>query len=142
MTEPTVNVPLLRKVVEWAEAEAAKPWELREWNQVSVIQSPERITGYHDERGYWVEASKAPSCGTNYCIAGYVAQVTLREGERVGFGWDIVDPNGQTVDGAVERAAEMLGIDAEVAMGDGLFAGGNTIEDVRRIAESIAGERL
>ena len=33
MTDRQVNIPLLRKAVEWAEAEAAKPPELCEWEQ-------------------------------------------------------------------------------------------------------------
>ncbi|MET1083604.1 MAG: hypothetical protein ABWY12_11220 [Burkholderiales bacterium] len=138
-----VNILLLRKAVEWAEAEAAKPWELREWDQEFVIRNPESAKGYQDEAGKWVDASKAAGCGTNYCIAGFIAETTLAPGEKLGMQWDILAADGTSIEPAIERAAARLGIDADESMDEnGLFAGGNSIQDVRRIAESIAGESL
>lgn len=125
MTEGTVNIPLLRKAVEWAEVEAAKPPELREWKQGDWRVTPARAGEY----------LPVPACGTTYCIAGYVCAVM---GDKwlndTSSGW-LADH--RSVPGA---AASHLGLSQEVA--DELFRGRNTIEDVRRIAEDIAGERL
>lgn len=112
----SVNIPLLRKAVEWAEAEAAKPdqtqceWYQRQW----VIPA----------------ADIGRACGTCYCIAGYVALVSGIEVDCM----------------AEENAAALLGINPRLHNSfEGLFAVDNTIEDVRRIADEIAagaGERL
>jgi hypothetical protein len=132
-----VNIPLLRKAVEWAEAEAAKPAELCEWNQ-SYYYIPtleERDTKFaHDSTMQpepdfdWVaEARKdlAPECGTCYCIAGYVASTV----------------NGSfTYYNAEYIAKDALGLSSGQAAD--LFFGGNSIDHVRRIAEEIAGEKL
>lgn len=124
-----VNVPLLRKAVEWAEAEAAKPPELCEWNQDLWRTTPEQRA----EFGLPV----SPACGTAYCIAGYVAHIS-------GFKWDDetdeVEGDNRPV---FEVAAELLGIRPDGGLNPShLFYANNSIEDVRRIAEEIAGERL
>lgn len=134
MNEKNVNVPLLRKAVEWAEAEAVKPPELREWEQNWWVLTPEERArrvevaqndpNYYDSRE-WAAYIKAPECGTCYCIAGFVAAQT--DSGAVGY----------QVEAA---AAEALGLDLDSA--GPLFDCDNTIEDVRRIAESLAGERL
>lgn len=121
MSAPEVNIPLLRKAVEWAEAEAAKPKSQSLWHQ-----------------GAWSETA---GCGTAYCIAGYVAQVVDARYEQ-----------SQNVEGVhvSNFAAEALGIGGQVdSCGQenctctvDLFSASNTIADVRRIAEDIAGERL
>lgn len=130
MTEPTVNIPLLRKAVEWAEAEAAKPVELCQWEQGVWQTTPEtqvwarnRLIDKPQINDQWVirAAAKTEDCGTCYCIAGYVE--VLHDLPARG-----------------DKAAELLGISRGAAFS--LFDGDNTIEDVRRIAESIAGERL
>lgn len=118
-----VNIPLLRKAVEWAEAEAAKPAELCEWVQADYRVEPARAQSMYD---------KAPGCGTCYCIAGFVgAQLDARYTQK-----NLVD--GVHVN---EFAAKALGINLTEADND-LFHEDNTIEDVRRIAEELAGERL
>lgn len=111
---PEVNIPLLRKAVEWAEAEAAKPLPESQWYQGAFRQEK--------------------ACGTAYCIAGYVAQMQdPRYAKDVWAGGKFVG----------ETAAEALGIKSSMGTEPGhLFYSGNTIEDVRRIAEDIAGERL
>jgi hypothetical protein len=110
-----VDIPLLRKAVEWAEVEAAKPTEQCQWYQ-----------GAYDVPAYEVNRK----CGTCYCIAGWVCLVADGEVPEFGIG---------------PRAAELLGIPDEHNYEGGLFWDTNTIEDVRRIAEGIAaeaGERL
>jgi hypothetical protein len=130
VSAPEVNVPLLRKAVEWAEAEAAKPWELCEWYQGDWVTP---ASSFHT-------VPKAPECGTCYCIAGFVASQTLRAGERL-EGEHVVMADGSSVSVA-DRAESELGADVMVSDYGDLFSGSNTIEDVRRIAEEIAGERL
>lgn len=120
MSERQVNVPLLRKAVEWAEGEAAKPPELCEWWQGMWVTEPK---DFAIETVFGMP-KKAPECGTCYCIAGYICEVLGLDTKR----------------GYTEPSAEALGIDGDRA--EDLFHGGNTIEDVRRIAEGIAGERL
>jgi hypothetical protein len=122
-----VNIPLLRKAVEWAETEAAKPPELCEWNQGSWVAVVDPMDRQEIGTGYTTKSlGKAQECGTCFCVAGYVVEVV----------------DGRThVDLIPDRAAELLGIDMYEAMA-GLFSTDNTIADVRRIAEDLAGERL
>lgn len=117
MTEYTPNIPLLRKAVEWAEAEAAKEdQEQSEWDQL-----------------YWRDVGFR-ACGTTYCIAGYVCEVSGEE-------WT---SGVTTANGAVPRvAADLLGLGQDDAWA--LFDAENSIERVREVAERIAeraGERL
>jgi hypothetical protein len=125
---PTLNLPLLREVIDWAEAEAAKTEGFREWNQDAWMMNTE--------------------CGTTYCIAGYVvAQSPLFEPTTVKdrqSSWAELrrTDTGQRVPWST-AAAELLGLTRDDA--DDLFEADNSIEDVRRIAEEIAedaGERL
>lgn len=116
MSELTPNIPLLRKAVEWAEAEAAKPAADRQWYQEDY-ETPAEIIGR--------------SCGTCFCIAGWVCHTI----------------DGEVSDQPGYRAADLLGIDPDKHHGTetGLFWDYNSIQDVRRIAEDIAseaGERL
>lgn len=120
MSAAEVNIPLLRKAVEWAEAEAVKPdGEFCAWRQ-----------------GEWRTDMK---CGTVYCIAGFVAQTV---DQRYATANTVEDVH------VSQFAAEALGLTLGGCGLDGctcevhLFDGANTIEDVRRIAESLAGERL
>ena len=134
---PEVNVPLLRKALEWAEAEAAKPEGLCEWDQVRLDPSsgPERAGWLRPtnslEQAHVVANNivarmhKDPACGTCYCIAG----------------WVVYEVDGQVDLKTVEkRARELLGLTGTQSIR--LFGGGNSIQDVRRIAEHLAGERL
>jgi hypothetical protein len=122
----TPNIPLLRRVVKWAEAEAAKTDGACLWDQ-----------------GSWAERT---DCGTTYCIAGYTVLIALPQAEMR----EDEDECGLLnlyVDG--ERAwwgdiaASVLGITHEERLN--LFAASNNIDDVRFFAEQIAeraGERL
>lgn len=136
MTE--VNVPLLRKAVEWAETEASKP-EGGRWMQGTwMFQVDEFLNDMHnsfatvEDRLAWLESEHIdPTCGTAYCIAGYVAQLMnpeYRERHVIG-GRHLAD-----------FATDELGISDDEA--DRLFAASNTIEDIRRVAEEIAGGKL
>lgn len=121
MTE--VNVPLLRKAVEWAEVEAEKGsasrWDQQWW----------RFTPTVFVEGIGVTNA---TCDTCYCIAGYVG--TLVNEAYVHSEWD---DDGVHVADAAQKA---LGLTAEQA--GCLFRSSNTIEQVREIAEHIAGGAL
>lgn len=124
--ENRVNIPLLRKAVEWVEAEAAKPPELCEWEQRlwNIPPDTDDIYGQH------LRANRAPECGTTYCVAGYIGQlVDPRYAETV-------EVDGVHIE---EVAGAALGLQP---LQHHLFFARNTAEDVRRIAEEIAGEPL
>jgi hypothetical protein len=123
-SDRTVNVPLLRKAVEWAEGEHALGFD-----------SEGRPYGAWYQ-GEWMVLSGEDSevtmhCGTSYCIAGYVAQ-TLEP--RFAEGAYVDDVH------VAEFARDALGItDLQASR---LFHGSNKIRDVRQVAERIAGEPL
>jgi hypothetical protein len=115
---PTPNIPLLRKAVEWAEAEAAKTEGPCMW----------------DQGDYFSETD----CGTAYCISGFV--IATQSGFALKEDRPLI--NGRDV-GWWDGGRELLGLTEDEALD--LFAPYNTIEDVRRLAEQIAaraGERL
>lgn len=125
-----VNIPLLRKAVEWAEAEAAKPFETREWDQTfwALPASPNdpNVCGNPFQSQAVLDRLRGEvDCGTKFCVAGWIVHAA---GEAVLY-YD-----------AATRAAELLGVTIDAA--DALFVADNSIEDVRRIAEELAGERL
>lgn len=123
MSETQVNIPLLRKAVEWAEAEAAKPFADSEWEQRFYVISADDA----GENTPWgrIRLQKSPECGTCYCIAGWTAQQE--------------SPQSPMYDSR-DIATAALGLN--IGQADALFHASNTIENVRRIAENIAGERL
>lgn len=123
MSEPIPNIPLLRKAVEWVEAQDALPEHERQWLQAMYVLPAEAP-------GTWLARLRATynrpaSCGTCYCVAGKIQH----------------DLTGSENEVTARRVAmEALGLTDDQAFA--LFAGGNTAADVRRIAEDIAGERL
>lgn len=130
--EPHVDVPLLRKVVEWAEVEAKKPFMERAWYQDAYYMRP-------GEHVFNPETEKSEiRCGTAYCIAGWTVAETLGPDEAMNFSGDVVTSAGEFIRDCEERALEMLNISTD----HGLFDCSLTIEEVRAIAEKIAGEPL
>lgn len=149
MTE--VNVPLLRKAVEWVEEQATRPPRESEWAQNDWVSGPAKrahrlvLDAYYESGmlidSYGVDraiAQMEPHCGTAFCVAGWVAQEL---DERY--------LQSENVDGVhvSQFAAEALGIPYgtlehtnEVKVE--LFGGTNTAEDIRMIAENLAGEKL
>lgn len=124
----SVNVPLLRKAVEWVESQPEVP-------------RPRHSLHDHDEV-YWDQEvwGRKQHCGTALCLAGYVTWLE---------GWKPVASNsprgGFTArDGETayipDLAVELLGITKQQS--DELFFGGNTAADIRSVAEKIAGEPL
>lgn len=128
-----VNVPLLRKAVEWAEAEWAKGTDedgrlVGDWYQGEWVVTAEERDGYE---------TLAASCDTAYCIAGYVGVLALGPDAFDRSWWFDEDEGVTHVSEVAQRALGLTTFEA-----DALFKGSNTIEDVRRIAEGIAGEPL
>jgi hypothetical protein len=127
---PVPNIPLLRKAVEWVEAEAEKNIKEREWNQGDWMR---RRSAANEAEGW---------CGTACCVAGWVglqadnAQPEMRDGE---FTDRMVYPSGMVVHVA-DYARAALGLTEEQA--DSLFAGSNTAETIRMLAEEFAEEVL
>jgi len=126
---PDLNVPALRKTLEWVEAEAARGEESA-WRQESY--------------------ATRTACGTAFCAAGYVAAELV--GARPHFD-AVADPDGELVtdvcvlpDGEFASidsvAREELGLTSRESMR--LFDGTNSLEDVRRIVGRLletAGDR-
>lgn len=142
MNHPTLDIPLLRKAVEWVETEAARP-EGGAWNQGQWVFNITQYLDRHDDRtdaeAYLQQLGIATSCGTAYCVAGYIGQ--------------LLNPGYETTDHCMINGEDTHVSDfAQVALGltmnerDRLFDGDNdAAETVRKVAESIAaraGERL
>lgn len=120
------NIPLLRKAVEWVEAQDQLPVQTREWRQEDfVAPEHERVNYYGHDVG----------CGTAYCVAGWVAAQVHPELEHRYF----ARVNGEVLY-SDDVAMQQLGLDAEQA--GVLFSPNNSAADVRKTAEWIAGERL
>ncbi len=117
-----VNIPLLRKSVEWVEEQAALPWVNREWYQDEWRRPGHFIINAQGQK---------KSCDTVMCIAGRIADWHGIEWNSNGY----IAVDGRSVP---EIASELLGIERS----SGLFDVNNTAADVRRIAEELAGERL
>lgn len=130
-----VNIPLLRKAVEWAEAEAAKTEDCH-WYQGSWAQDATNFRILRED--FPQRYGNLATCGTAYCIAGHVAASIAGE-ENIDLCQFMVNVEGNEV-AIPDFAKEQLGLGDRQA--DRLFNGGNSIEDVRRIAEQIAGEKL
>ena len=136
---PEVNIPLLRKAVEWVEFQATLPEIDREWYQARYIAPPEIMamnliqvaleTTAHDYRQQLQVLTN--HCGTAYCVAGYVGQLASDD-------YKYADQVGDVH--VSEFARQELGLTLEESQR--LFAGENDAGAVRRIAEAIAGEAL
>jgi hypothetical protein len=142
--EPEVNIPLLRKGLEWVEWQDTLPMIDSEWNQGDFVLPPEikaftLIAGQryiNDHRMSTGELQAltekvAPHCGSAYCFAGYIGQLEDARYART-----------DEVDGihVGQFAQEQLGITEYQA--EALFSADNTAKDIREICESIAGEPL
>ena len=133
--EREVNIPLLRKAVEWVEAEAERPFGESEWDQKSWVKAyHEGSELFNPKTNCYEEVS---TCGTAYCVAGYVGQLLEPAYRDSTWVWN-KDKGGDIH--VSNFAQEQLGITPEE--GFRLFHADNTAEDIRRIAESIAGEPL
>jgi len=114
-----VNIELLQEVVDWAEAESFKP-DGGEWNQ-----------------GHYF-------CGTACCIAGKVVLMHGYEQTPLYSAWVVwregcpLEADYQGDVSVPHLAQELLGLSETRA--NELFSGGNTLDDVKRIAKDIMNE--
>lgn len=107
------NTERLREAVAWAEAESKKPLAQSCWNQA----------------GYVVDGAElGRSCGTAYCIAGWVYAQDHTRKEVAEAVWITIH----------EYAARELGLD--VIQADLLFSATNRIERIRRLADRFIAE--
>jgi hypothetical protein len=137
MEEPTPNIPLLRKAVEWVEEQAALG-DLSRWYQGDwALDVTSGDVEVWDAQGGW--RTMNPACGTVYCVAGYIAALDGYTEEDL-LGGGSLNPRTQESVMADDHARKALGLSYQQSWL--LFAGHNTAADVRRIAENIAGERL
>ena len=150
-----VNIPLLRKAVEWVEEQDKLPEIDREWRQASYVLKSQYHAqslvqelyakplavpvSYQEFRAGMERLTQqvAAHCGTAYCVAGYLAQQT---DDRFKLASSYYDPKTDTDVHVADVAQELLGLDEESAQL--LFEGGNTAADIRRLAEQFAGEKL
>lgn len=159
----TPDIPRLRKAVEFAEATAAaglldaddepsyedfsKSEHTEMWYQglwsTTVLTTSEALA-----RSGKIEPQEltVQDCGTAYCIAGFT--ISQEPGYHVELDAEVIGGNvylretlnGSRIENHKEIAEKLLGLTNSQAVE--LFSGGNSVEDVRRIAEEIAGEKL
>lgn len=140
-----IDIPLLRKAVEWVEEQEKLPTMKRTWYQGSWGRKEfDQIQLFLDR----TEQEEMDYCGTNLCLAGHIAVLT---------GWDIqykwrgygnftyaveAEKNGETVD-IQDIAINELGATVDdLHMIHNLFHGENDAVAIREAAEHLVGERL
>lgn len=116
-----MNIPLLRKMVEWVEEQELLT-EGREWSQRFWFSDRSWDQGF---------------CDTAFCMAGKLV---------IDDGWLPSDDHGPTIhkdgqDAYIGAVAANL-LELEFSDAWGLFSPSNTAADIRLIAEEIAGEPL
>ncbi len=130
----TVNIPVLRKMLEWVEEQdklaiATRDWYQPDWFSFKPLEE---------------------DCGTQYCAAGYVVQLEGWEPYKEGamdttqgrMGTSRCEKHG-VVKEVGEVATKILGVTVEES--HSLFYGGNDARAIRRKCEEIAekaGEKL
>lgn len=161
---PTPNIPLLRKCVEWAEADdAATALRAVLLGEASQDFLP---TGTHWFQANWSRLIRTPNeeevtsgavdlntCGTAYCIAGFAIAQQPEYHAEIGLVPSCtccasapIEPGlketlgGNPITDHCGLATELLGLTSHQALE--LFDANNSAARVRRIAEEIAGERL
>ena len=143
---PECDVPMLRKALEWAEAEAAKErfdqrWRQGAWaqNLVATEETMKRVGGLYTKMEV--------TCHTAFCFAGRVCDMAgdtfiaetgpFRSAICV---TDVISSDTGRVREISHRAQDLLGIKRSAA--NTLFAADNTIENVRILCDAIVGEPL
>lgn len=133
---PDCDVPLLRKHVEWV--------RLRDgWDQTLYARADDAVAGGAEFEGNMYRGPlREVTCGSAFCLAGNVA---FQEGVRflMSTTWNVVT-HVLTADGTIEEIGEyarnLLGITDDAAAA--LFAPGNTLDEIGKLATIIAGEPI
>lgn len=120
-TAPVVDVGLLRKAVDWVREQDALPWWDSAWAQ-----------------GEWAaDVSGERSCGTAYCVAGYIA--SMHGTVRTDGSSAVVTEDGNWAH-IPTYAREKLGITERES--NVLFHAANSCADIEYIASRLAGEEI
>lgn len=156
--ETPFDIERLRAAVEWAEREAAKPkgqWHQQSWMQGKLSKAKRalskiKLPDYMQDDPELV-ALRPIACGSAYCVAGNVCAAEKDAFVLPVWSWDdasigkeayaeyVIPKGGNELLYVRERARTLLGITEREA--NDLFAGENSIEDIRRIATRIANKR-
>jgi len=151
--EDDIDIPLLRKVVEWAETEE-KLTKDREWFQGAWVREetfPIAATAYQSGD---VASQTTPWCKTTMCIAGKIAldagwKPMMSRDPRDREDTGVMDGSAfyadfATKDGASREIRSIAVEELDITLREAfkLFEGGNDAADIRTFAEEIAGERL
>lgn len=162
---PNLNIPLLRKTVEWVEEqEALDIREAENWVTESEVKWHQESWVHGTITGKQVSAVSKYNevlnayevCGTTYCFAGKIVADTGQwipvilfdmddTNNLIGTEWGsgtIVNKETLQVSGVQEEALALLGLDAHDMDENFLFSGSNSAGQIREIAEYMAGERL
>ena len=130
-----LNIPLLRKQVEWVEAQEQRAGSERHWFQSSWTKG---LIGLAQQD------LNDPYCGSAMCVAGKVSfdagWKPIWDQEADGHKYAVYAAKGGVTMSIDQIAQDELGITIEQA--ELLFAGYNNASDIRTYAEAIAGERL
>ena len=150
------DVPLLRKGLEWAESEAARPegqWNQGAWaknlTMGSLLEDPDPLVDKD-----WQIYSLEVNCQTAFCFAGNICHLSgdtfVSSGFRndanpfAGMVSNVIpagDGNGLSELMSIEiRARQLLRVSRTASTI--LFDENNSIENIRVLCEAIAGEEL
>lgn len=150
--ENTIDIPRLRKLVEWVEEQDMKPVGLSTWEQDNWITQSQDYEYAHDilqfqglqhlsDMGLRNAQRYEHDCEAAFCAAGKV--VADEHGVASMLTTMVRLPDVDAVPNIVPIAVEaqrLLGLDEGQA--SALFASGNDADTIRRLAEEFAGERL
>ena len=123
-----IDVPLLRKVADWVDEQAALPIRASAWSQMNWVVEGRTIG--------------RTECGTAYCVAGYVGNVLSDYACASDTQTWVVTERGE--EHVSDVAACMIGLPIDV-LNRQLFSGINSAAEVRSWCEIYAeraGEKL
>lgn len=132
------NIELLKQAVKWARYEhdtGGTGWDQEQWFLAGPDRKKIEDVDFYGEAFVTVE----PSCGTAYCVAGWVVQdaglpIVMREGSTGG--------SHCLMDGKITPIAEaaMKLLDINYGQSNSLFSENNSIERIEQFAEAIIRE--
>lgn len=153
MSETTLNIPLIRKIMEHIES-APSEWEQDSWYRSMPADVPAALTAAV-EKEQIVETSDLAFCGSTGCFAGHALLLSGKATLIVSKETDTFDPSyayynvtmvdretGAEFDNTIlEEARDVLGPTYEQA-NEIFYSYPGTPEAMRAHVESVIGERL